>query len=156
MKKLVLLIAVIMSAVLFKKAHAQVGVNVNINLGAPPVYVAPPTAQVSYYYMPDIGAYYYVPARRYYYHSNGRWISAAYLPGAYRSCNVYSVRHVAVYGPKPYLRHDYYRSQYQPRQAKVYRTNYYSQPSRSYKSYSAHGGGNSRGHSSHHSHGRHH
>ncbi|EOR95782.1 hypothetical protein ADIARSV_1095 [Arcticibacter svalbardensis MN12-7] len=62
--------------------------------------------------MPDQNAYYNVSERSYYYEYGGRWIHSSYLPGRYRSYNVYNVRHIEVNEPRPYLRHSYYRERY--------------------------------------------
>lgn len=110
MKKLLLFAIAYLTFFAFGESKAQVRVNVNI--GTPPVYVAPAPAEVSYYYLPDVEAYYYVPAKRYYYLHGDRWVAAAYLPGRYREYDVYRVRHIPVYESRPYLRHDYYHKRY--------------------------------------------
>ena len=99
MKKLIIILAIIITAISAGTTSAQVRVNVNI--GTP-----------AYYYMPDQDAYYNVSERSYYYEDQGRWIHRSYLPGRYRNYNVYNVRHIEVRESRPYLRHSYYRDRY--------------------------------------------
>jgi len=109
MKKIIAVSALFFGMTAVTESKAQV--HVNVNIGPPPVYAAP-VRTVSYYYYPDIQAYYYIPAKRYYYKHRGRWISASYLPGYPPGHRVYRTRHIAVYEPKPYLKHSYYYSKY--------------------------------------------
>ncbi len=104
------------------KAQVQVGINVG-RPALPVVVAAEQVRAVSYYYLPDAEAYYYVPARRYYYYDDGAWVSRSYLPGKYRLCNAYSIRHIAVREPRPYRRHDYYRNKYPAKHANYYYSN---------------------------------
>ena len=109
MKKIITASALLLGITAITESKAQVQVNVNI--GPPPVYVTP-VRTVSYYYYPDLQAYYYIPAKRYYYKRHGRWVTASYIPGYPPRHRVYHSRPIAVYESKPYLRHSYYFSKY--------------------------------------------
>jgi hypothetical protein len=65
-----------------------------------------------YYYLPEVEAYYSIPLNRYFYYNDSRWISAAYLPGAYRSYDWRTARRFEVRGRRPYMNHDVYRGRW--------------------------------------------
>jgi hypothetical protein len=127
MKKIIIISAIAMSGLLFNTANAQVRVHVGFNFGTP-VYVheglaAQPAAveyiepanydgDEDYYYIPEVDAYYSVPEECYYYNNGGRWVSAAYLPGAYRDFNWRNARRFEVRAPRPFMHNDYYRARY--------------------------------------------
>lgn len=110
--------AVAAGSFLYKSADAQVGLNVNLHLGGisahvvlakpAPVMVAYPQDDYSddYYYLPEVEAYYSVPQHCYFYMDGNRWVSAAYLPGAYRNYNWQSLRHYEVRERHPYMHHN--------------------------------------------------
>ncbi len=115
MKKLIFLSALIIGSLSIQVAHAQIGIHLNFNLGARPVYVPAPepvAAPDEYYYLPDAEAYYSVPEHVYYYQNQGRWVSGAYMPGRFHDFDYNHMRHYVVNEPRPYLRNDYYRNQY--------------------------------------------
>jgi hypothetical protein len=113
MKKLLFLSALIAGSLSFGTAKAQIGVHLNVNLGARPVYVAPaPVVVDDYYYLPDADAYYSVPEQVYYYQYGGRWVSGPRLVGRYRDYDYNRLRHYSVNEARPYLRNDYYRARY--------------------------------------------
>jgi hypothetical protein len=133
MKKLVILSAIAMSGLIYNTANAQIGVRLGLNLGQGGVYararvVAEPdqvyeqTAPVynnsdgdDYYYLPDVDAYYNVTDQCYFYFNGESWISAAYLPGAYRDYDWRNSRRFEVRAQRPYLNDDLYRSRYNGR-----------------------------------------
>jgi hypothetical protein len=131
MKHLVILSAIAAGSLFISKANAQVSIHLGINIPAHRVYVpAPPppvveeqsvyddndNANVSddddYYYLPEVEAYYSVGAGCYYYNDGSRWLSCAYLPGAYRDYNWRTAVRYEVRAPRPYLRHDFYRQRW--------------------------------------------
>src|ERR1700683_1057801 len=110
MKKLFIISAIAISGLIYNTANAQIRLHVgfgfrpHVALYVPaPVVVepAPIYAQAApvydqsqdvyndsnddYYYLPDVDAYYDVNDQCYYYNDGTDWISAAYLPGAYRN-----------------------------------------------------------------------
>ena len=115
MKKLLLCVTILL-AICTAETKAQV--NVNINIGAQPVWGPVGYDHVDYYYMPDIETYYYVPTRQFIYLSGGNWVFAYGLPPAYRTYNLYSGYKVVVNRPKAYLYHDTYRVKYLPYKGK--------------------------------------
>jgi len=113
MKKIILLTAIFLGTIaITKSANAQVQVAVNVNIGSQPAWGPVGYEYVDYYYMPDIDVYYYVPRRQFIYFSNGRWIFATSLPGAFRHYDFYSGYKVVINEPKPYLRGNVFRERY--------------------------------------------
>lgn len=113
MKKLILMSAIAVSGLMYQTASAQIGVRFNINLGTRPVMVQQaPVYDEDYYYLPEVEAYYSVNQHCYYYQDGGRWISAAYLPGAYRNYDWQHANHYAVKEARPYMHNEVYRSRY--------------------------------------------
>lgn len=131
MKKLAILSAIVAGSLFISKANAQVSIHLGINIPAHRVYVpAPPPPVVEeqpvyddndnvnvsddddYYYLPEVEAYYNVGAGCYYYNDGSRWVSCAYLPGAYRDYNWRSAVRYEVRAPRPFMHHDFYRSRW--------------------------------------------
>jgi len=136
MKKLILVAAMVMSGMIYNAANAQVRVHVGLNFGYPTVYVPqrvvvaqPAPADYEqpanyndnvsynddaddYYYLPDVDAYYSVPNQCYYYNDGGAWVTATYLPGAYRDYDWRSVRHYEVRANRPFMHNDFYRARF--------------------------------------------
>jgi len=123
MKKLLLISAIAMSGIFYNTASAQIRVHFGIQLTPRPVYVSAPAPVVysqpaayedndDYYYLPDVDAYYNVGEQCYYYNNGGSWVSAAYLPGAYRNYDWRAARRYEIRASRPYMRADFYRSRY--------------------------------------------
>jgi len=129
MKKLAILSAIALSGLFYNAASAQVRLHVGINFSPRPVYVqdrfvvahrepvvySEPVdydGDEDYYYLPDVDAYYSVNDECYYYNDGGRWVTAAYLPGAYRDFDWRYARRYEVRAPRPYLHAEYYRNHY--------------------------------------------
>ncbi len=112
MKKLLFFSALIAGSLSFNLAKAQIGIHLNVNLGARPVYVAPAPVADDYYYLPDAEAYYSVPEHVYYYQNGGRWVSGPRLVGRYRNYDYNRLRHYQVNEARPYLRNNFYRARY--------------------------------------------
>ncbi|WP_448700181.1 hypothetical protein ACFGVR_23625 [Mucilaginibacter sp. AW1-3] len=115
MKKLMILSAMAVSGLIAQSANAQIGIHINLHLGGSPVYVAPQPAPVyadDYYYLPDVEAYYSVRENCYYYNDGYNWVSAVYLPGAYRNYDWHYARRVEIKEARPYLHSEVYRSRY--------------------------------------------
>jgi hypothetical protein len=83
--------------------YASAQVNVNVNIGAQPLWGPVGYDAVEYYYLPDVEAYYYVPRRQFVYLSGGNWIFASSLPARYRTYDLYTGYKVVINEPKPYL-----------------------------------------------------
>jgi len=125
MKKSVILSAILFGSLVYNSAQAQISVHIGFNIPARRVYVpAPPPQPVDvydtdefdnsddYYYLPEVEAYYSIPRHCYYYQDGGRWISAAYLPGAYRNYDWRTARRFEIRGSRPYMHHDEYRGRW--------------------------------------------
>ena len=130
MKKIALISAIAISGLLFNnKADAQIRIHLGLNFAPRPVVYAQPAQVVydqpadyneptnydgdeDYYYLPDVDAYYSVPNECYYYNNGSSWVSATYLPGAYRDYDWRSARRYEVRAPRPFMHADYYRARY--------------------------------------------
>jgi hypothetical protein len=114
MKKLMILSAIAVSGLMAQSANAQIGIHINLHLGGAPVYVAPAPVynDDDYYYLPDVEAYYSVSQNCYYYNDGYNWVSAAYLPGAYRNYDWRYARRIEVKEARPYMHNDVYRARY--------------------------------------------
>jgi hypothetical protein len=120
MKKSIILSAILFSCLAFNSAKAQVSIHVGLNIPVRPVYVPAPEPVYDdnfddsddYYYLPEVEAYYSIPLNRYFYMDGSRWISAAYLPGAYRNYDWRSARRFEIRGRRPYMNHNVYRGRW--------------------------------------------
>ena len=124
MKKLFIISAIAVSGLGINAADAQIRLGLNVG-PARVVYTSNAVAVEQtpfynsdaddYYYLPDVDAYYDVTDQCYVYFDGTEWVSAAFLPGAYRDYDWRNVRRFEVREPRPYLRADFYRSQYNGR-----------------------------------------
>jgi hypothetical protein len=131
MKKLIILSAIAASGLFYAKtADAQISIHLGVNIPVRRVYVpaqqpvivqetpvydddnVPASYDDDYYYLPEVEAYYSVPRHCYYYNDGNSWVTAAYLPGAYRNYNWRSAVRYEVRAPRPYMHHDMYRSRW--------------------------------------------
>jgi hypothetical protein len=129
MKRIALISAIAISGLLLNnKADAQIRIHLGLNFAPRPVVYAPARVVVDqqadyceptnydgdedYYYLPEVDAYYSVPEQCYYYNDGGQWVTAEYLPGAYRDFDWRSARRFEVRAPRPFMHDDYYRSRY--------------------------------------------
>ena len=99
-----------LAALFASPAKAQVSVNVNI--GAQPAWGPAGYNHVDYYYLPEVETYYYVPTRTFIYMNGNKWVKTKHLPARHRGYDLHRGRKVIINSPRPYLRHDNYRSQY--------------------------------------------
>lgn len=95
MKKFILAIALMIASVTFVTTQAQ-HISVSININSQPAWGPIGYDYVNYYYIPDINVYYNVPMSLFYYWDRGRWISARYLPYAYRHYDLYGMYKVVL------------------------------------------------------------
>jgi hypothetical protein len=121
MKKL-LLTAMIVTAFLFSnETKAQVGLNLNVRLGARPNWGVQGNYAGNYYYLPEIDCYYDIASQQFIYPDGGNWMYASSLPYAYRNYDLYNGYKVVVNEPRPYLHGDYYRQRYSSYYNNAYR-----------------------------------
>jgi hypothetical protein len=114
MKKLILMSAIAISGLMVQSANAQIHLGIHVNLGGPVVYTAPAPVyeDADYYYLPDVEAYYSVSRHCYFYNDGYNWVSAAYLPGAYRDFDLANARRFEVHEARPYMHNDVYRQRF--------------------------------------------
>jgi hypothetical protein len=112
MKKVIFILALVLSGVAINTASAQLRIGLNINIGSQPIWGPVGYDHVDYYYMPDIDVYYNVPNRQYVYQERGRWIFASSLPARYRNYDLYSGYKVVVNEQYPYRHAAMYRTKY--------------------------------------------
>jgi hypothetical protein len=123
MRKSVILSVILFSGLVYNTAKAQVSIHIGFNTPVRHVYVPAPQPVETvydddfdnsddYYYLPEVEAYYSIPLNRYFYYNDSRWVSAAYLPGAYRNYDWRTARRFEVRGRRPYINHDVYRGRW--------------------------------------------
>ena len=96
MKKYILAFALLIGIASFNNKVEAQSVNISINIGSQPAWGPVGYDYVDYYYMPDINCYYNVNLGLFYYPDRGRWISARYLPYAYRHYDLYGMYKVVL------------------------------------------------------------
>jgi hypothetical protein len=128
MKKLLLLAAIGITALLASPAKAQVSLSVNI--GSQPDWGPSGYNHVDYYYLPEIESYYYGPTRKFIYFSGNHWVHADYLPGRYRSYDLRRGRKIVMNSERPYLQNRNYRSEYRYSSYRPERREYYREEPR--------------------------
>jgi hypothetical protein len=94
-------------------ASAQVKANLNINIGAQPVWGPTGYDHAEYYYLPEYDIYYDVPHRKYIYNEGGHWTRVSHLPSRYHDVDLYRSYKVVMNEPKPYMHHDENRRKYE-------------------------------------------
>lgn len=93
-----------------QKVNAQL--NVNVNIGAQPLWGPVGYDHVDYYYLPDVDSYYSVPQRQFIYLDGNSWAFGPSLPSRYGNYDLYNGYKVVVNSPKPYLHHNDYKVKY--------------------------------------------
>jgi len=101
MKKYFLLASLVVASLLPLKLSAQI--NVNVNLGAQPLWGPVGYDRAEYYYLPDIETYYYVPKKQFVYLNDNNWVFSSKPPSKYSNYNLYNGYKVVLNTPKPYL-----------------------------------------------------
>jgi hypothetical protein len=97
---------------LFSIPHSKAQVNVNVNIGAQPLWGPTGYDVVEYYYLPDLQMYYYVPSHQFVYLNGANWVFARGLPARYRGYDLYSGYKVVIKEPKPYLHFNSHKVKY--------------------------------------------
>ena len=111
---------IVFSIALFLGSALYGQLAVNVNRGSPPLWGPVGYSGVRYYYLPDVEAYYDVQTSMFIYDNRGTWIYRTYLPGRYRSYDLYSGYKVVMTdyrGNTPYVHFKEYKMKY----AKGYR-----------------------------------
>ncbi len=109
MKK-IFLAAILISAMAFGKAQAQI--SFSLNIGVQPDWGPVGYDHAEYYYMPDIGVYYDVPHHQYVYPDGRSWVRTTSLPPRYSNFDLYNSYKVVINQPTPYMHDNVYRTKY--------------------------------------------
>ncbi len=96
MKKFLLAFALLIGVASFYNTSDAQNINISINIGRQPAWGPVGYDYVDYYYMPDINCYFNVNSGLFFYFDRGRWISARYLPYAYRNYDLYGMHKVVL------------------------------------------------------------
>lgn len=110
MKKIIFILAIILSVNSFNTANAQV--NVNINIGNQPAWGPSGYDYAGYYYFPDLNIYFDVTNSLFYYLSGSKWISNQYLPNKYSKYDFYNMYKVVVNEKQPWLQNKTHKKEY--------------------------------------------
>lgn len=113
MKKFILTFALLIGVTSFYNSTASVqaqSINVNINIGRQPAWGPVGYNYADYYYFPEINCYYDVNVGMFYYVDRGYWVSARFLPYAYRNYDLYRLYKVVLNVRNPWrYNHVHYR-----------------------------------------------
>lgn len=110
MKKFIIAFALLIGIGSFNNLVEAQNINISINIGRQPAWGPVGYDYVGYYYFPDIDCYYDVNMSLFYYFDRGRWISARYLPYAYRNYDLYGLYKVVLNVRDPWrYHHSHYR-----------------------------------------------
>jgi len=110
MKRIMVLVGLCLGLLSFDVSAQRI--RVNSNQPQQPSWGLKGHNYVSYYYLPEIGAYYYVPEKQFIYQDRGRWVTSTTLPRQLRGYNLRAARKIVVNEPKPYENHSYYSTRY--------------------------------------------
>lgn len=105
MKKFILALVLLTGIASFYNSAEAQNINISINIGRQPAWGPVGYDYAGYYYFPDIDCYYDVNMQLFYYMNRGRWISARYLPYAYRHYDLYNLYKVVLNGRDPWRQH---------------------------------------------------
>lgn len=113
MKKFILIFALLVGVTSFYNHTASVQaqtINISVNLGRQPAWGPVGYDYANYYYLPEINCYYDVNLGTFYYVDRGYWVSARYLPYAYRNYDLYRMYKVVLDVRSPWrYNHVHYR-----------------------------------------------
>lgn len=111
MKKVILSIGFLIAMASFSGAEAS-NIHVSVNIGVQPAWGPVGYNYAAFYYFPDINIYYNVNQGLFHYPYRGGWVSARYLPMAYRNYDLYGLYKVVLTDNNPWYfnqrhMHDY-------------------------------------------------
>lgn len=101
MKKIILSIGFLIAIAGFSGMEAA-NINVNVNIGVQPAWGPVGYNYAAFYYFPDINVYYNVNQSLFHFSQRGRWVSARYLPFAYRNYDLYGLYKVVIADNDPW------------------------------------------------------
>lgn len=104
MKRFILIFALVGGIIFANSEYVKAqNISISVNIGNQPSWGPVGYDYVDYYYFPDFNAYFDVNSGLYIFMDRGRWITAQYLPMAYRHYDLYKVYKVALNINKPWL-----------------------------------------------------
>ena len=110
MKRFILAFALLIGVASFHNTTQAQSINININIGSQPAWGPTGYDYVGFYYFPEINCYYDVNLGMFHYIHNGYWVSARYLPYAYRNYDMYRLYKVVLNVREPWrYNHAHYR-----------------------------------------------
>lgn len=112
MKKLVLALVLLIGTASFNSTVEAQNINISVNIGRQPAWGPVGYDYAGYYYFPDIDCYYDVNMELFHYMDRGRWISARYLPYAYRHYDLYTLYKVVLNSRDPWRHHHIHHRDY--------------------------------------------
>ncbi|MDR2956508.1 MAG: hypothetical protein LBV43_15655 [Prevotella sp.] len=112
MKKLVFAFILLFSIGSFYVPAKAQSINISINIGSQPAWGPVGYDYVGFYYFPDMDCYYDVNVGMFYYYNRGHWVSARYLPYAYRHYDLYRMHKVVLNVRDPWRYHSIHRRDY--------------------------------------------
>lgn len=112
MKKFIIAFALLVGLSSFNSTTDAQNINVSINIGSQPAWGPVGYDYAGYYYFPDIDCYYDVNMGMYYYYDRGVWVSARYLPYAYRNYDLYGLYKVVLNVNRPWRYNSIHRRDY--------------------------------------------
>lgn len=112
MKRIIFVVALLVSSLTVKLADAQFRISLNLNIGSQPDWGPVGYDHAEYYYMPDIDAYYSVPTHEFVYLNGNTWVHTTSLPARYSNYDLYNGYKVVVNEPNPWNHAATYRAKY--------------------------------------------
>ena len=110
MKKILLTLILFATIATYNNAQAQ-RINISVNINSQPAWGPVGYDYARYYYLPDIDCYYDINMSLFYFMDRGVWVSARYLPYAYRNYNLYHMYKVVLNDYDPWRYHsNHYRT----------------------------------------------
>lgn len=101
MKKSIFVLALFLACISPSAVFSQL--NVQVNIGAQPLWGPTGYDYVEYYYLPEYEVYYDVPAQRFAYLDGGNWAFVSVLPSRFGRVNLFNSYKVVVNQPKAYI-----------------------------------------------------
>lgn len=100
--------------ILFFSLPTKAQVNVNVNIGTPPVWGPVGYTEARYYYIPDIETYYDINAGMFVYMGSRGWIHAKALPSMYAHFDLYNGYKVVLNfrGDNPYRYYEVHKTKF--------------------------------------------
>src|SRR5690606_19759406 len=110
MKKLILSVAIILTAGIISETSAQARATSNKEIQ--PAWAPSGHEYLEYIYLPEISTYYYVPRKQFIYQSDGYWTFSSRLPKSHRGYNLGKAEKVVINEPGAYRYYAEHKEKY--------------------------------------------